>query len=247
MTTVRPRVSRRVSQITPIIHRKHKETMRPVMRKSDANIYAKCMDEVRERTFVIRDLVIEMNTEEGLDPHMVELVFVQFRKILELIAFGSLIANREVYEKVRADFQNEWNAKRLLDKLARVNPDYYPVPLMPPTTGANGKKHMEKVSSGFLTKDEFVVLYDLCSTILHAPNPFQTQDALAGINLDVNYWAAQITSLLKFHMIHLVDESIWVVQIPGELAQRVKVDWATPTEPSPAEGSRPEDDNPTTG
>ena len=76
---------------------------------------------------------------------MVELVFVQFRKILELIAFGSLTANREVYEKVRADSQNDWNAKRLLDKLARVNSELYPVPLMPPTTGADGKGHIEKV------------------------------------------------------------------------------------------------------
>jgi hypothetical protein len=221
--------------------------MPPVMRKSDANIYARCMHEVRQRTFVIRDLVTEMNSAEGLDPHMVELVFVQFRKILELVAFGSLTANREVYEKVRADFQNEWNAKRLLDKLARVNPHYYPIPLKPPTVLPDGKKHMEQVSSGFLTKDEFVVLYDLSSTILHTPNPFQTEDALAGINVDVNHWAAQIASLLKFHMIHLVDDSIWVVQIPGDPAQRVKVDWATPTESALADGSRPEGSNPTTG
>jgi hypothetical protein len=62
-------------------------------------IYGKCMEKVRQRIAAVRWLC---GTDRPLGNHTMlteELVFVQFRKILELIAYSSLTANRE---KVRS-------------------------------------------------------------------------------------------------------------------------------------------------
>ena len=54
---------------------------------------------------------------------------LQIRKILELIAFASLVANKNVYTAVFSKVSKAWNAGDLLKELEQVNPDFYPVPI----------------------------------------------------------------------------------------------------------------------
>src|SRR5437773_1723392 len=55
-----------------------------------------------------------------------ESIYLQLRKVLELIAFGSLLANKDLYTEIYADFAKAWNAKRLLGNLEKVNSNFYP-------------------------------------------------------------------------------------------------------------------------
>jgi hypothetical protein len=48
----------------------------------------------------------------------IESVYLQFRKILELIALGSLVANKNEFSKVYNDFAKCWNAQYLLKDLS---------------------------------------------------------------------------------------------------------------------------------
>ena len=56
---------------------------------------------------------------------------LQIRKICELFAFATLTANRESYEKVRADFQNDWNFGRILKLVEKKTPKYFPEAVTP--------------------------------------------------------------------------------------------------------------------
>jgi hypothetical protein len=103
----------------------------------------------------------------------IELVYLQFRKILELIAFASLVANKTEYAKQRDKFYKDWHAERIIADIEKLNPEFYPVAgkqVLDPTTG----KVIEilHVKSGFLTKADFVELYNICGSLLHAGNPF---------------------------------------------------------------------------
>ena len=64
---------------------------------TDTEIYAQCMQKVKQRIGVVRLL----SKDDPLGPSnsmlTAELTFVQFRKVLELIAFSSLSANKEKY------------------------------------------------------------------------------------------------------------------------------------------------------
>jgi hypothetical protein len=51
-----------------------------------------------------------------------ETIFLQMRKVCELIAFGSLIANRELYSQHYETFAEDWRLGRVVDKLRKVNP-----------------------------------------------------------------------------------------------------------------------------
>jgi hypothetical protein len=132
---------------------------------TDDEIYCNCMEELKHRIAVI-DSVLIGSTSTTYPMFDSELVYLLFRKSLELIAFSSLTANKVVYSAAYENFANHRNAKRLLEYLEDVNADFYPVAVNPPQTLANGTKSFSLVTEGFLTKDEFVCLYDQCGEIL---------------------------------------------------------------------------------
>jgi len=98
-----------------------------------------------------------------------------FRNIDDVIAFASLTANKAKYSVAHARFAEHWRAKDMLKELAKINLDFYPTPVEGPQLQPSGVKLFTGVRDGFLTKDDFVVLYDKAGDILHARNPFTSK------------------------------------------------------------------------
>jgi len=171
------------------------------------------MEEVRDRVNLVKS-VGEHRTSTGHEVFDVELVFVQLRKILELIAFASLTANKEKYSHAHAKFMTHWKAKLMLQELEKINPDFYPVPIGKPEVQPNGVKHCPAIMDGFLGKEDFAVLFDRTSDFLHVRNPFGPQDPKLNIKYSVKEWVSRIQVLLAFHIMHLVEDKKWIVEIP---------------------------------
>lgn len=134
---------------------------------------------------------------------------LQLRKVLELIAYASLVAHKEEYENVRNDISKDWHGSRILRKIEQLNPSFYPVP----TNGVkNGK--WKKLKGGFLTRKQFETLYDKCGNVLHSKNPFSkvSQRSLA-FHKKVPDYVARIEKLLTEHTVKLVGggDSIYVL------------------------------------
>jgi len=142
---------------------------------NDIQTYCNCMERVRLRVSVA-DAVISGRIDAGSPDLNTQLIFLQLRNALEEIAFSSLSANREQYAAARPGFATEWNARRMLGFMERVNPHFYPVPVQAPQAVAPGRKHCDRVADGFLTQEEFVVLYDVSSEVLHCRNPYAPGD-----------------------------------------------------------------------
>lgn len=185
------------------------------MQDADTAKYVTLMEEVKRRIVVVNALLVE----KPVLPYLataIESTYLQLRKILELIAFGSLVANREEYSKVYVEFAKSWNARLLLRDLERVNPDFYPRALVAtPGLTPDVKFHFID-NAAALTKDEFLKLYEKAGAMLHAENPF-------GAKLDYEHyldsargWRDKILALLDTHMFHLVGSSTkYVVQMGG--------------------------------
>ena len=166
--------------------------------------YRSCMNEIKLRIHVIQGfLTNEWNAHYLIST--AECIALQFRKTLELVALGSLVANREEYAKQRASFRKDWNAKKILEVLEGVNPWFYPIPTTPERL-ANGDVSglREKSMSGeYLTKDDYILLLDNCSDLLHATNPYApTKKTYRQFVDEAPMWASRIVSLLEYHVIH---------------------------------------------
>ena len=169
--------------------------------------YLACMEEIKKRTSVVTGFVRgEISSKYVVTT--AESAALQLRIILELIALSSLVANQEQYRKHRANFKRDWNAKRILETLEKANPKFYPVPTKQVLVSA-GYYNTPQINSGYLTKEEFVNLYDRCSSILHATNPFSEweDDMRTFLFKEVPEWMDKIIVLLNHHHLYPIDDS----------------------------------------
>jgi hypothetical protein len=184
------------------------------MQQGDIQKYCNLMEEVKRRINVINSF------GSGLSGALykaatTESVYLQFRKILELIAFGSLVANSKLFTKTYADFATKWNAKKLLKDLQSINSDFYPRPIDEvPSKRPNTKTDITEKAKDFLTRDEFVTLYQKCGKILHAENPYGTPISYADYDKNMQGWGTKIGNLLNRHVIRLVnDKHLYVIHL----------------------------------
>ena len=176
-------------------------------------MYCDLMEDIKRRIKLITRFTsgeLQLDSEQ----FVYECVSVQLRKVLELIAFGSLCANKAKYAQVHGDFAKHWNAKRLLKNLGDVHPGFYPKPMRFSHTKPDGTKLLNRANRGFLTQDEFVVLYDKCSQVIHVRNPFSKLEPRIDFVRRVDQWVGRVQQLLDLHLMHFVGETkVWVVSM----------------------------------
>ena len=83
-------------------------------------IYLSLMEDVKRRIALVRRFAARTLTL-GAEVFDYECVSLQLRKILELIAFSSLCANRDAYASVHANVHEHWRAVDMLDALRAVH------------------------------------------------------------------------------------------------------------------------------
>lgn len=208
----RRRVQRETARAQP---QKDKEQLEIIAR------YCGCMEEIKLRTEVLEGFLTGKISAKYLPP-TVECECLQFRKILELIALGSLVAHKEEYSKQREKFAQDWHAARILKEVEKINPAFYPVPtrqVRDPTTGR--VRATEDVKEPYLTRSDFVVLYDKCGDLLHAANPFGRAKDYEGFARSAIPWLSKIKTLLNHHQIQLADKDtqLWVLMVSKDDAK----------------------------
>lgn len=187
----------------------------------DVQKYINCMEEIKLRQKGIT-LVLEGEYTTPYPMTNVEFLCLQFRKILELIAMASLSANKESYEHVYKKFFKHWNAKKILDSIQKINPNFYPVP---------GKQIIENnkvvevvpITTDYLSKEIFIEVYNECSEMLHSKNPYNSKQlSIESLKPKFLMWNSMIIRLLNHHQLQLInsDYQLWVL-MNGENDQRV--------------------------
>jgi hypothetical protein len=172
----------------------------------DIEKYCGLMEEIKLRMNVV-EFFISGRGHALYEPPTIESATLQLRKILELIAFSSLLANREAYSAVYARVSKTWNAGDLLRELEDVNPEFYPVPVVqvPSTKPGVFMEHKKRTPIDYLTKDDFREVYGRCGVMAHAANPLGKGIDYPYFKRKVPEWARQIVNLLNGHEIHLLN------------------------------------------
>jgi hypothetical protein len=169
--------------------------------------YRSLLIEIKKRTQVL-DAFIFQQTHAIYLPTTVESACLQVRKILELIAFGSLVANLKHFSRQYQKFSKYWNAQLMLKDMQRVNPAFYPNPIIQrPSSKPGVNFEWEKRGDDYLTKERLVKVYEKCGSILHSENPYGSKVDYAYYQSSLPKWRSQIVNLLNAHTIQLVDDT----------------------------------------
>lgn len=189
----------------------------------DIQKYIRCMDEIKLRDQVIESFLTgKLHTGQRMTN--IELVCLQFRKIGEIIMLSALCAHKKDFLKVRTSIEKEQNPIAIRKTLDKINPDFYPIPFEIIVEKSTGKQKNERVTSGYLAKDECVSLIGRCGGILHGFNPYNDEKVFKEIEAVENKfpeWQTKVRRLLKTHEIKLsgTSKQLWVYMAYGPKRQ----------------------------
>jgi hypothetical protein len=182
--------------------------------ESIASIYCSCMEDAKARLMLIKSITLGHSPlgSDGLDA---EVVCLLMRRVLEQIAFSSLVAHRETYDKFHNDVKTVWRAKRLLKQLEKAHSGFFPSPVRRGVSETVGvQHHFEPLEDGFLTKEEFIFLYDIASNGIHTWNPFKDAERILNFERSIAEWVLRIEMLLANHVVRFVGTNdLWLIQM----------------------------------
>lgn len=184
------------------------------MKDKERKKYANVMDEIKKRTNVVNVL---LNGEKNAMHNVVnvELICLQIRKILELIALGSLVANQRIFLKKLHNLEKMWNARLILRDIEKINPNFYPKPVNEVPSKYKGVVNdLIDIKDGYLTQEKFINVYEKCGKILHAENPLGNGIDYKYYEKHIPVWMSQIKKLLNSHTIKLLnDDNMYLVHM----------------------------------
>jgi hypothetical protein len=176
-----------------------------------------------------------------------ELCYLQLRMLCENIALGCLVAHGDIVESQIKNFEKEWSAERIIEKLEKLNPHFFPQQMVIGTeNGSPSITANTNPNCNALTKDELPKLYALCGGFLHRgtlkkisrSNPLHH----GRLNVpDIVRWGQKIEDLTGSHII-LVRPTIgvhaMVLCVLRDKAQNMdttvkRIEMHPPTLPSP--------------
>ena len=180
----------------------------------DLEMYCALMCEVKNRTHAIIEM-LKGHTTTLYPITNIEFMCLQIRKVLELISMGSLVVNQEEFDAIGAQYSKFWNARLILQDIERLNPKFYPVAVNEVPTDEEGvAKDIQEKASGFLTREEFVTVYEKCGKMMHAQNPFGAKYDYESFKAKVLEWLHKIYGLLGSHLIHLKgDDGFYLIHM----------------------------------
>ena len=167
----------------------------------DISQYSDLMEEIKLKVEAIQRL---MEISGIINQTRVETACLQLRMVLELIVFGSLVSNKDAWQKSQEKLRRAWNIKKIMGNLRGIHSRYYPEP-----KGEMGD---------FLTEDRLVTIYDQLNKIIHAENPMGAQVDLRHYMESMPKWLEWTTNLLQEHKVflyHHPNVSYWVRMFGG--------------------------------
>lgn len=172
-------------------------------------LYLSLMEEIK-----VRFQAITIITASNLSvPQKIieESCLLQIRMVCELIGLACLVAHGDITKSNK--LTKVYQADRIISTLEELHPKFFPAPVT--MTFNPGHVHFEPLKSGFLTKSEFLRLYNQrCGGSLHRGSLKNLLSPRRQSHVDfdeLRVWVNKIMRLLDKHVVFLRDGNTLVL------------------------------------
>jgi hypothetical protein len=165
--------------------------------------YCDLMLEVKIRMDAVGKIVSRPSVDPIPVQLLYELCYLQLRMISELIAFACLVAHGDIPATKTGRLQQAYKADFIMNALEKLHPDFYPKATRQVLNAEGVVIAVELVPFGYLTKDEFLRLYNVeCGNVLHRGNVMTAKGKInpSAISYEkIQEWLRKLTTLLTHH------------------------------------------------
>ena len=141
---------------------------------------------------------------------------VQIRKILEDIAYASLVSNKDAGGKTQEELQDLRYPKDIFRDLGRVHPNFFPTPVEI-RKPSKGRPFVTK-TKGVLSKEKLLQIYRELNPLAHSTNPLNEPVDLESFEKKIPVWLEEIVNTLDTHQVVLPHhpEDFYIVKMKGD-------------------------------
>lgn len=129
--------------------------------------YKENLRKIMSKIHELDDILFDYPSRKSFTMIEIESCAITIRKIIEMISFGILIVNYDVYISNGGKI-NEWNIKRILKRIKEAKKKNYFINILPSEDG-NIKRFYGAKELGY---NEFIEIYNRVSGLIHERNPF---------------------------------------------------------------------------
>lgn len=146
----------------------------------------------------------------------VEVATLQLRKILELLAFGLVLAVGEKAIPAYVSFVKYKKVKEFFFQLRKLNKDYYLQPVIQKRDEQGGMQWIYPAADEYLTPEDFAILFEHCERVLEPRRVGALPMFLEQCKTANLCWYSKIVRLLDAHLVHLEGNDIAYLFQMGE-------------------------------
>ena len=141
---------------------------------------------------------------------------VQTRKILEEIAYATLVSNKDAGAKTQEELQDLRYPKDIFRDLGKVHPNFFPTPVEI-RNPAKGKPFVVK-TKGVLNREKLLQIYRELNPMAHSTNPMAEPVDLGYFEKKIPVWLEEIGNTLDTHQVMLPHhpDQFYVVKMSGD-------------------------------
>ncbi len=197
------------------------------------NKYAEYMEEIKKRTEVVRKIHALHKISSSLTGFIetdIDLVYLQVRKITELVMFACVVANKSAGLALNKTLRKGYEIGKIKKELQRFNTDFFPTPKKDSGLDTDGLRKIEDVSQSditFMTEPELFKAYGRAGNFLHAQRNYQYGRETAKLKiLDQGFeYIYQLVILLNHHWVNITKDSSFAVVMSTQTNSKVGVSY----------------------
>ena len=197
--------------------------------------YALYMEEIKKRTDVVTRLYQQHaagHTMTGYLETDIDLIYLQLRKITELVMFACVVANKSAGLTLNKVLRKGYELKKIKNELRKFNTDFFPTPKKEdsPVDGIRKVSDFGENDRPFMAEKELFEVYGTAGNFLHAQRDYQYGDqstkerhlirALDQTN--------KIVALLNHHWTKISKDSFLAVVMSGAKDGKAHVSYMVP-------------------
>ncbi len=98
-------------------------------------------------------------------------------------------------------YRKDYDDKKIVQLLSKVNKDFYPIPVLPATKKKSGEWHFDRKRNGYFPNTNFESLCNRLGKFLHADNPWGNDKGVQNLVKELPVILDQLHELLALHFI----------------------------------------------
>ena len=152
----------------------------------------------------------------------IKTVAVQTRKILEDIAYASLVSNKDTWNKPQETLKDLRSPKDIFRDIEKIHQSFFPTPVEI-RDPSKGKTFVTK-TKGVLTRGKLLQMYRELNPLAHSRNPLDEPIDLEYYEKKLPVWLEEIVNTLATHqvMLHHHPDHFYIVKMKGDRDRSVQ-------------------------